>query len=389
MVAFDNTEIAFAGRSNAELDQAQMLFKLVGNPALVNVGKSALELALSLHLPVTGIIKSTVFNHFCGGESVADCEKSIDRLHKAGVFTLLDYSAEGKSTEKDFEASTAQVISTIFRAKNDTRVPFAVFKPTGVMRASLLERVSSKRPLEPHQQSEWNSGAQRVRKICAAAAEHNVPVLIDAEESWIQDAIDELVEAMMLEFNHNEAIVYNTFQLYRTDRLAYLKVSHNRAQNSGYILGAKLVRGAYMEKERDRAKKKGYPSPIHASKQETDDDYNAALLYCVQNIKDIRLIAGTHNEDSSRKLIELMQAAHLAESDSRIFYSQLYGMSDNISFNLAHAGFNVVKYVPYGPVKLVMPYLIRRAEENTSVAGQVGRELSLILKEKQRRRNQR
>ena len=389
MVAFDNTEIAFAGRSNAELDHAQMLFKLVGNPALVNVGKSALELALSLHLPVTGIIKSTVFNHFCGGESVADCEKSIDRLHKAGVFTLLDYSAEGKSTEKDFEASTAQVISTIFRAKNDTRVPFAVFKPTGVMRASLLERVSSKRPLEPHQQSEWNSGAQRVRKICAAAAEHNVPVLIDAEESWIQDAIDELVEAMMLEFNHNEAIVYNTFQLYRTDRLAYLKVSHNRAQNSGYILGAKLVRGAYMEKERDRAKKKGYPSPIHASKQETDDDYNAALLYCVQNIKDIRLIAGTHNEDSSRKLTELMRVAHLAESDSRIFYSQLYGMSDNISFNLAHAGFNVVKYVPYGPVKLVMPYLIRRAEENTSVAGQVGRELSLILKEKQRRRNQR
>ena len=257
------------------------------------------------------------------------------------------------------------------------------------MRASLLERVSSKRPLEPHQQSEWNSGAQRVRKICAAAAEHNVPVLIDAEESWIQDAIDELVEAMMLEFNHNEAIVYNTFQLYRTDRLAYLKASHNRAQNSGYILGAKLVRGAYMEKERDRAKKKGYPSPINASKQETDDDYNAALLYCVQNIKDIRLIAGTHNEDSSRKLMELMQAAHLAESDSRIFYSQLYGMSDNISFNLAHAGFNVVKYVPYGPVKLVMPYLIRRAEENTSVAGQVGRELSLILKEKQRRRNQR
>ncbi len=389
MVAFDNTEIAFAGRSNTELDHAQMLFKLVGNPALVNVGKSALELALSLHLPVTGIIKSTVFNHFCGGESVADCEKSIERLHKAGVFTLLDYSAEGKSTEKDFEASTAQVISTIVRAKNDARVPFAVFKPTGVMRASLLERVSAKRPLEPHQQSEWNSGSQRVRKICAAAAEHNVPVLIDAEESWIQNAIDELVEAMMLEFNRNEAIVYNTFQLYRTDRLAYLKASHQRAQNAGYILGAKLVRGAYMEKERDRAKKKGYPSPIHASRKETDDDYNTALLYCVQNIKDIRLIAGTHNEDSSRKLMELMQEAHLSENDSRIFYSQLYGMSDNISFNLAHAGFNVVKYVPYGPVKLVMPYLIRRAEENTSVAGQVGRELSLILKEKQRRRNQR
>jgi len=389
MVAFDNTEIAFAGRSNAELDRAQLLFKLVGNPALVNVGKSALELALSLHLPITGIIRSTVFNHFCGGESVADCEKSIERLHKAGVFTLLDYSAEGKSTEKDFEASTAQVISTIVRAKNDARVPFAVFKPTGVMRASLLERVSSKRTFEPHQQTEWNSALQRVRKICAAAAEHNVPVLIDAEESWIQDAIDGLVEAMMLDFNRNEAIVYNTFQLYRNDRLAYLRESHQRAQNAGYILGAKLVRGAYMEKERDRAKKKGYPSPIHASKREADDDYNAALLYCVQNINDIRLIAGTHNEDSSRKLMELMQEAHLAESDSRIFYSQLYGMSDNISFNLAHAGFNVVKYVPYGPVKLVMPYLIRRAEENTSVAGQVGRELSLILKEKQRRRNQR
>jgi proline dehydrogenase len=389
MVAFDNTEIAFKGRSTAELDRAQLLFKLVGNPALVNVGKSALELAISLHLPVTEIIRSTVFNHFCGGESVADCEKSIERLHKAGVFTLLDYSAEGKSTEKDFEFSASEVIRTIGRASHDARIPFAVFKPTGLMRASLLERVSGKRPLEPHQQMEWDSAMNRVRKICEAAFESKVPVLIDAEESWLQNAIDGLVEAMMLEFNRNEAIVYNTFQLYRNDRLAYLRESHQRAQNAGYILGAKLVRGAYMEKERERAKKKGYPSPIHASKKETDDDYNAASLFCVQNIKDIRLIAGTHNEDSSRKLMELMHDAHLAENDSRIFYSQLYGMSDNISFNLAHAGFNVVKYVPYGPVKLVMPYLIRRAEENTSVAGQVGRELSLILKEKQRRRNQR
>lgn len=389
MVAFDNTEIAFSGRSDAELSRAELLFKLVGSPTLVKVGKSALELALSLHLPVSGIIRSTVFNHFCGGESIADCESSIERLHKAGIFTLLDYSAEGKSTEKDFDRTCEQVVMTIIRGSEDVRIPFAVFKATGLMRASLLEKVSTGKALEPHQKVEWDSAMSRVRRICQSASNNKMPVLVDAEESWIQPAIDAFVVQMMREFNRNEVIVYNTYQLYRTDRLAFLKQDHANAKAQGYLLGAKLVRGAYMEKENDRAKKKGYPSPIHTTKSATDLDYDAAVEYCLDQADSVRLVIGSHNESSSMLGANLMLAKGLDINDRRIYFSQLYGMGDHISYNLAHAGHNVVKYVPYGPVKLVMPYLIRRAEENTSVAGQVGRELSLILKEKQRRRAQR
>ncbi len=386
MVSFDNTAIAFADRTDAELRRAEMLFRLVGSPALVGFGKSALELALALRLPVSGIVRATVFQQFCGGESVSDCEPTIERLYAAGIFTLLDYSAEGKNTEADFDASAKETISTILRAKDDARIPFAVFKCTGVVRASLLERVSAGNRLEPHQAAEWESGLRRVRSICEAAAAHRVPVLVDAEESWLQPAIDEMVERMMAEFNREEAMVYNTFQLYRTDRLDYLRRSFEVAERNGYFLGAKLVRGAYMEKERERARRKGYPSPIHRTKTDTDAAYDAAQAFCVAHADRIRVVSGTHNESSSRLLTELMRDAGLAVDDRRIFFSQLYGMSDNISFNLAHAGHNVVKYVPYGPVRLVMPYLMRRAEENTSVTGQVGRELSLILKEKQRRR---
>jgi proline dehydrogenase len=386
MVSFDNTAIAFADRTDAELRRAEMLFRLVGSPALVGFGKSALELALALRLPVSGIVRATVFQQFCGGESVADCEPTIERLHAAGIYTLLDYSAEGKNTEADFDASAKETISTILRGRDDARIPFAVFKCTGVVRASLLERVSAGNRLEPHQAAEWESGLRRVRSICEAAATNRVPVLVDAEESWLQPAIDEMVERMMAEFNREEAMVYNTFQLYRTDRLDYLRRSLEVAERNGYFLGAKLVRGAYMEKERERAKRKGHPSPIHRTKTDTDAAYDAAQAFCVAHADRIRMVSGTHNESSSRLLTELMHDAGLAADDRRIFFSQLYGMSDNISFNLAHAGHNVVKYVPYGPVRLVMPYLMRRAEENTSVTGQVGRELSLILKEKQRRR---
>lgn len=388
MVSFDNTAIAFADRSDAELNRAEMLFKLVGNPALVRLGKPTLDVALSLRLPVSGIIRNTVFRQFCGGESVADCEPTIERLHSAGVFTLLDYSAEGKNTEVDFDASAKETIGTILRGKDDRRIPYAVFKPTGIIRAGLLKRVSAGKALELHQQQEWDSALYRVRSICQAAANNGVPVMVDAEESWLQPAIDKMVELMMAEFNHEEAMVYNTYQLYRTDRLDYLRRSLEVAERNGYYLGAKLVRGAYMEKERNRAKRKGYPSPIHSTKADTDVAFDAAQAFCVANANRIRLVSGTHNEVSSRLLTELMHDAGLPTNDKRIFFSQLFGMSDNISYNLAHAGHNVVKYVPYGPVRLVMPYLMRRAEENTSVTGQMGRELSLILKEKQRRRAQ-
>lgn len=387
MVSFDNTAIAFADRSDAELDRAEWLFEMVGSPLLVSIGQSLLNLALGLRLPVSGIIRSTVFKQFCGGESVDGCEPTIARLHAAGIFTLLDYSAEGKDTEGDLEATCQEVIRTIMRARDDHRTTFAVFKPTGVVGATLLEKVSAGKKLEPHQQQAWEKGVQRVQRICKAAADNRVPVLVDAEESWLQPAIDEVVNRMMAEFNRDEAFVFNTFQLYRTDRLDFLRKCHETAQRDGYILGAKLVRGAYMEKERERAKRRRYPSPIHLTKADTDAAFDAAQAFCVTNADRIRLVSGTHNESSSRLLSELMFDAGLAADDRRIFFSQLYGMSDNISFNLAHAGHNVVKYVPYGPVRLVMPYLIRRAEENTAVAGQVGRELSLILKEKQRRRD--
>lgn len=389
MVSFDNTAIAFADRSDADLDRAEMLFRTVGSPTLVGIGKSALNVALALHLPITPIVRRTVFKQFCGGESVSDCEATIQRLDAAGIHTLLDYSAEGKDTEEGFDTSANETISTIVRGRDDARIPFAVFKPTGVIRAALLERVSAGKSLAPHQQQEWERAQQRVHRICQAASEHGVPVMVDAEESWLQPAIDDLVNRMMAEFNREEALVYNTFQLYRTDRLNHLRHSHSLAVSQGFVLGAKLVRGAYMEKERERAKRRGYPSPIHATKADTDAAYDAAQAFCVSQADRIRLVSGTHNESSSRLLTELMRDAGLATDDRRVFFSQLYGMSDNISFNLAHAGYNVVKYVPYGPVRLVMPYLIRRAEENTSVAGQVGRELSLILKEKQRRRDQR
>lgn len=387
MVSFDNTAIAFADRSDADLQRAELLFKLVGNPSLVRVGSSMLNAALGLRVPVAGIVRATVFRQFCGGESIVDCEATIARLHEAGIFTLLDYSAEGKDAESDLEASAQETVRTILRAKEDPRIPFAVFKPTGVVRAALLERVSAGKKLEPHQQQEWERGMERIRTICRTASENGVRVLVDAEESWLQPAIDDVVNRMMAEFNRGEAYVYNTFQLYRTDRLDYLRNCHERAVKEGHVLGAKLVRGAYMEKERERAKRKGYPSPIHPMKADTDAAFDAAQAFCVAHADRIRLVSGTHNEASSRLLTELMRNGGLANDDRRIFFSQLYGMSDNISFNLAHAGYNVVKYVPYGPVRLVMPYLIRRAEENTSVAGQVGRELSLILKEKQRRRS--
>ncbi|MCF8256270.1 MAG: proline dehydrogenase family protein [Flavobacteriales bacterium] len=386
MVAFDNTAIAFADRSDAELSRAELLFRMVGSPTMVKMGQSVLKMALSLQLPVTGIIRSTVFNHFCGGESVADCEQTVQRLHAGGVHTLLDYSAEGTDSEADFDRAAAEVVKTIVRATTDRRIPFAVFKPTGIVNGVLLEKVSSGTKLRPGEQTAYDRGMARVRGIAVAAAEHRVPVLVDSEETWLHAAVDGFVTDLMEEFNHGEVMVYNTFQMYCSDRLDFLKESHGRAMQRGYLLGAKLVRGAYMEQERERAAKKGYPSPIHPTKEETDVAYDAALDYCVKHLDSICLMSGTHNEASSHHLIRLLQEQGIARDDRRVFSAQLYGMSDNISFNLGHAGYNVVKYVPYGPVRLVMPYLIRRAEENTSVAGQVGRELSLILKEKQRRR---
>jgi len=386
VVSFDNTEIAFKDRTDRELNRAHMLFKLVGSPTMVKIGKMAMNLALALKLPIRGIIRSAVFNHFCGGEHITDCESTIERLHASGVFTLLDYSAEGKETTADFEYAATETIATIRMAHRDLRVPFSVFKPTGIIPYRLLAKKNARTEFNQEEALEWKLAMERVRLICEAGKENNVPIFVDAEETWFQDAIDEMVEGLMETYNRDRAMIFNTVQLYRKDRLDYLKTSLDHAKKKEFKLGVKLVRGAYMEKERERAKEQGYPSPIHASKAETDRDYDLALEFCIENRENIEILCGTHNENSSKLLTELMAENGVKPNDKNVFFSQLYGMSDNISFNLAANQYNVVKYVPYGPIEGVMPYLIRRAEENTSIAGQTGRELSLIIKEKSRRR---
>lgn len=385
MLSFDNTEISFSGKSNKDLNRSYWLFKMVSNRTFVSIGKSLTTFAIQTHLPIKGLIKATIFKQFCGGETIEECDKAIKELAKFNIGTILDYSVEGKESEIDFDACSAETIATIAKAKNDKSIPFCVFKVTGMARFDLLEKVSSKIALSAPENLEFERIQNRVNAICKAANIAGVPVFIDAEESWIQEAIDELANQMMVLYNKEKAIVYNTYQLYRKDRLPYLKKSFEVAQQLNYFLGAKLVRGAYMEKERNRAIEKDYPSPIQETKENTDADYDSAVEFCTENISRIAICAGTHNENSSMKLADLMQKKNIPSDTKNIYFSQLLGMSDHISFNLANANFNVAKYVPYGPVNEVLPYLIRRAQENTSVKGQTGRELNLIMKEKARR----
>ncbi|MBN8694145.1 MAG: proline dehydrogenase family protein [Bacteroidetes bacterium] len=383
MVSFDNTQIAFISKSDSDLKQSYWLFKLIGNPTLVKYGGGLAPLGLKLGFK--GLIKSTIFKQFVGGENIADCNKTIEQLGKYNIGTILDYSVEGKESETDFDNCCKETIETIHRAKNDKNIPFSVFKVTGLARFALLEKVTAKQNLSSEESAEYERVRERVRKICEEAYTNKQPLFIDAEESWIQQAIDDLANENMARYNKNEAIVYNTFQLYRKDRLAYLKTTLEMGKTNGYHVGAKLVRGAYMEKERARAAEMNYPSPIQDTKANSDKDYDLAVEFCVENIDRMGLCAGTHNEKSSLLLVDLMKKKNIAANDKRVFFSQLLGMSDHISYNLSQNGYNVAKYVPYGPVKEVLPYLIRRAQENTSVKGQTGRELSLIIKEKERR----
>jgi proline dehydrogenase len=384
MISFDNTKLAFISKSDDDLKKSYWLFKLIGNPALVKWGGGLAPLGLKLGFK--GLIKNTIFKQFVGGENIKDCNNTIAQLGKYNIGTILDYSVEGKESEADFDACCKETIETIHRAKGDKNIPFCVFKVTGLARFDLLEKVSAGKKLTKEEIEEYERVKQRVNKICKEAHDNNKPIFIDAEESWIQQAIDDLANENMARFNKNSAIVYNTFQLYRKDRLDYLKHSFEMGRENGYHIGAKLVRGAYMEKERKRAAERNYPSPIQDSKENSDRDYNAALEFCVMHIDRMGLCAGTHNEKSSLLLVDLMAKHNIASDDKRVYFSQLLGMSDHISYNLSQNNYNVAKYVPYGPVKEVLPYLIRRAQENTSVKGQTGRELSLIIKEKARRK---
>lgn len=385
-LSFDNTQIAFKYKSNADLNRAYWLFKVINVNFLAKVGPPLTNFALSIGLPITPLIKSTIFSHFCGGETIQECEATIATLAKGNVGTILDYSVEGEQEESVFDATCDEVIRTINRAKGDTRVPLTVFKLTGIGRFGLFEKLDANTALTESEKVEFERVKRRVDQICKAAYEIGVPVMIDAEETWIQVTIDRLALGMMRKYNTEKLLIYNTYQLYRQDKLESLKNDLSIAKAEGFILGAKLVRGAYMEKERERAQKLGYPSPIQLTKENTDRDYNEAVKFCTKNVPAIGFVAGTHNENSCRLLVDELKNNNIPANDKNVYFSQLLGMSDNLSFNLANAGFNVTKYVPYGPVKAVLPYLFRRAQENTSIAGQMGRELKLIVQERKRRK---
>jgi proline dehydrogenase len=383
---FNNTQVAFALKTDTELDRAYFLFKMIDNEPLVRIGTAVTNFALKAHLPVEGLIRATVFDHFCGGTTEEDCLSVVDKMYVNGVSSVLDYSVEGKEEEEQFDAALEMTLKTIEFAKEKNAIPFAVFKPTGLGRFYLYEKIGEKQPLTLEEQKEWNRVVSRFDLICKTAYEKDVALLIDGEESWMQDAADDLVTDMMRKYNKEKAIVFNTLQLYRWDRLDYLKKLKDQAKEEGFFVGMKLVRGAYMEKENKRAEEKGYPTPICESKEATDINYDVTMAYMMDNLDFMSIFVGTHNELSSYKVIELMKEKGIAKNDNRIWFGQLYGMSDNISYNLAEHGYNVAKYLPFGPVRDVMPYLIRRAEENTSVAGQTSRELNLLKAERNRRK---
>ena len=383
---FNDTQIAFALKSDTELDRAYFLFKMIANEPLVRIGTAVTNFALKAHLPVDGLIRATVFDHFCGGINEEDCLTVVDKMYIKGVSSVLDYSVEGKEEESQFDAALEMTLKTVEFAKERKAIPFAVFKPTGLGRLDLYEKVGEKKPLTAEEQSEWNKIVARFELICKTAHSKDVALLIDAEESWMQDAADDLVEEMMRKYNKEKVIVFNTLQMYRWDRLEYLKSLHQKANDEGFYIGMKIVRGAYMEKENKRAEERGYPTPICISKEATDENYDAAVEYMMSHLHSMSIFLGTHNEESSYRLLEMMQEKNISKNDDRIWFGQLYGMSDNISYNLAEKGFNVAKYLPFGPVRDVMPYLIRRAEENTSVAGQTSRELNLLKTERKRRK---
>lgn len=383
---FNNTEVAFALKTDTELDRAYFLFKMIDSEPLVRIGTAVTNFALKAHLPVEGLIRATVFDHFCGGTTEDDCLTVVDKMYTKGVSSVLDYSVEGKEEEAQFDAALEMTLKTIEFAKERAAIPFAVFKPTGFGRFYLYEKIGEKQALTVEEQNEWNRVVERFDKVCKAAYEKDVALLIDGEESWMQDAADDLVTEMMRKYNKEKAIVFNTLQLYRWDRLDYLKKLHEQAKAEGFYIGMKLVRGAYMEKENKRAEEKGYPTPICESKEATDNNYDKTVAYMMEHLDKMAIFAGTHNELSSYKLMQLMEAKGVLKNDNRIWFGQLYGMSDNISYNLAAHGYNVAKYLPFGPVRDVMPYLIRRAEENTSVAGQTSRELNLLKTERSRRK---
>jgi len=390
MSLFNDTQTAFEAKSDKELRKAYTLFKLIANPLLTKIGTVMFKIPFATGLPfVKSTIRKTIYKQFVGGETTGECLAVAKDLYKYGVSSIMDYSVEGQGSEQEFDHVKDEILQLIRIAReNPDEIPFVVFKPTAFGKIDLYEKVGKEVPLSEAEQKQWEAIRDRFDQVCKAGFEQNVSVMIDAEESWMQDAADGLANEMMKKYNRESCIVCNTLQMYRHDRLNYLKKIYKRAEKENYLLGFKIVRGAYMEKERARAEAENYPSPIQPDKASTDRDYNHALEFIIKNNHRISLFAGTHNEHSCELLTKLMQEYQIENGFHKVWCGQLFGMSDNISFKLGSLGYNVAKYLPYGPIKEVMPYLIRRAQENTSVAGQTGRELSLIEKEIERRKEQ-
>lgn len=389
VLSFQDTETAFALTSDYQLRKAKILFQTIGSQRLTNILNYLLSVAHRVHFPLGWIIKPTVYQRFCGGVKLSECLAVVEQLARFGVYSILDYSVEHQDNESNFEHIFDETLRTIENAAVNPRVPFAVFKPTALVSNLLLEKVSSGTPLSASENERYGRFTQRVYQLCKTASDRNVRLLIDAEDVAYQQAIDDLTSAMMQEFNSQKALVFNTLQMYRHDRLEFLHRAFDEAATTGYVLGIKFVRGAYMERERERARRLGLASPIHETKEATDNDYDQALHFSASRIGALEIFSGTHNEQSNYLLPRLMEQNGLRADDPRVWFSQLYGMSDHISFNLAKAGYNVAKYIPYGPIRNVMPYLMRRMEENSSVKGQSGRELQLIEIELKRRSGQR
>jgi proline dehydrogenase len=397
-LSFENTENAFAYKPGGELKKAAFLFRSMSYQTLVKLGTRITPWVIRLGLPVRGLIRNTLFDQFVGGETLAETARVADKLEKFGVNVILDYGVEGKEGEKNFEHSCEEFINVVKYATGQRNIPFISIKVTGFARFALLEKLDAAandksgysgnvhiEVLNDDEKKEWDRVVERMERIIGTAAAGNVSVLVDAEESWIQDPVDAITMKMMQRHNTHRAVVYNTIQLYRSDRLQFLQNSIATAESAGFILGAKLVRGAYMEKERKRAAEHKYASPIQPNKNSTDRDYNLSVKMCIDKIQSVATIVASHNENSNLYTTQLMNEKNVERHHPHIHFSQLYGMSDHITFNLAKAGYSVSKYLPFGPIKDVIPYLMRRAHENSSVAGQTGRELSLIKKELKRR----
>ncbi len=404
MISFDNTEYAFAYKTDKELKKAHFLFSSMGKPWLIKMGLGLMPTAIKLNLPFTkNIIRKTIFSQFVGGETLEETAAVAMRLGQYNVDVILDYGVEGGNDgEAGYDHSAEEFLKVIRYAATQKNIPFMSIKVTGLVRFGLLEIIDAGmqkatgtlitryydvvNAMNKKEQAEWGRAEERIIKMCEEAASKNIGILVDAEESWIQDPVDAITMLMMEKYNKKKAVVYNTIQLYRHDRLAFLKDSYEAAAERNFILGAKPVRGAYMEKERRRAADKNYISPIQPDKEATDKDYNAAIEFCIKYIDKISVIVASHNEYSNLYATRLMDEKPLPHNHPHVYFSQLYGMSDNITFNLAKSGCNVSKYLPFGPIDDVIPYLMRRAQENSSVAGQTGRELGLIDKERGRRR---